>query len=299
MSAFIPRRLRSRAVSSFLRARCPSWPTLAAEAAGRGTVQEMGRLQRTTTRWMLFFTGPLAAGLLLYPEEAIAFLFGREYSGAASSLRILVLASLIPVLTGPTGLLLDALGKTQWTLANVALRLAMNFGLNLVLIPRFGILGAAWGTFAALAIAIALQWNQLAKLVPLRGNYRGWGRPLLALAASTALSFGIHEALKPVMAGEGARILSALICGAVLVLSFVIAVRRIPGCLESADLEVIRLAWNRARTRTGLSPGLQVGDDFFQTFGDFARVIAIGLGPGLPFLLGEMRSRQRIQRDPK
>jgi O-antigen/teichoic acid export membrane protein len=231
----------------------PVVATLAAEAAGRGTVHEMGRLQRTTTRWMLFFTGPLAAGLLLYPEEAILFLFGGEFAGGASSLRILVLASLVPILTGPIGLLLDALGKTRWTLANVFFRLVINFSLNLLLIPRFGISGAACGTLAALAIAAIFQWIQLAKLVPLAGNYRGWGVPLAALAGSAALSFGSHWALSSILPGETGRILSALISGAILVLCFGFAVRRIPGCLEDADREVIRLVWNRARFTGGLS----------------------------------------------
>lgn len=237
----------------FLASTMPVVATLAAEAAGRGTAHEIARLQRTTTRWMLFSTGPIAAGLLLYPAEAITLLFGHEYSGAASSLRILVLACLLPAWGGPTGLFLDALGKTRWTLAIVFLRVLTNILLNLVLIPAFGIAGAACGTLGAVALALALQWRFLIKHVPLQGNYRGWGRPLLVLAGSSALSFGVHRAMAGALAGEHARVISALLAGLVLVGSYSFAVRRIPGCLEPADWEVIRFVWNRARSTAGAS----------------------------------------------
>jgi O-antigen/teichoic acid export membrane protein len=237
----------------FLASTLPVMATLAAEAAGRGTAQELSRLHRTTTRWMLFSTGPIAAGLLLYPVEAITLLFGPEYSGAGSSLRILVVACLVPALTGPTGLFLDALGKTRWTLAFIVVRVLANILLNLILIPRFGIEGAAWGTLGAILLGTALQWNQLIKHVSLEGNYRGWGRPVLVLAGCSLVSFIAHRAMIGRIPGEHAGVISALLAGMILVASFFLAVRRIPGCAEPEDWEVLRIAWNRARLTTGAS----------------------------------------------
>ena len=236
----------------FLASTMPVVATLAAEAAGRGTPHEIARLQRTTTRWMLFSTGPIAAGLLLYPTEAITLLFGHEYSGAASSLRILVAACLVPTLAGPTGLFLDALGKTRRTLVIVFIRVLANILLNLLLIPRFGIAGAALGTLGAVVVAVALQWNLLRKHVPLEGNYRGWGRPLAVLAGSSLLSFLAYRTFLGMMPGDP-RVLCALLAGAVLVASYFVAVRRIPGCLEPADWEVLQMVWNRARPTTWAS----------------------------------------------
>ncbi|HET9886515.1 MAG TPA: flippase [bacterium] len=237
----------------FMASTMPVLATLAAEAAGRGTAHEIARLQRTTTRWMLFSTGPIAAGLLLFPVEAITLLFGREYNGAATSLRILVLACLIPTLGGPTGLFLDALGRTRWTLAIVFLRVLTNVVLNWILIPRFGIVGAACGTLGSVLLAVVLQWMRLIREVPLQGNYRGWGRPLFVLAGASALSYFAHRAIRIALPGEHAQVLAALLAGLVLVGSYFFAVKRIPGCLEPADWEVVRVAWNRLRATAGSS----------------------------------------------
>ncbi len=229
----------------------PVAATLAAEHAGRDDREALSRLQRTTARWMLLFAGPFAAGFLLYPAEAIAIVFGREFVDAAASLRILVPAAMIPILLGPTGLLLDALGKTSWTLSNVIARTLVNVGLNALLIPRFGIEGAAWGTLGAIAVVNGLFWTQLGALVPLRGNYRGWGRPLLVLIASSVASALVHAALRRLMPGESGALAAALLAGVALVALFAIGVRRIPGCLEPGDLELLRFARGRWRLLRG------------------------------------------------
>lgn len=216
--------------------------TLAAEAVGRGSADDIAKLHRTVTRWMLFFTAPLAAGLLLFPEEAVTLLFGRDYASAAPALQVLVIAYLTGVLVGPVGLLLNTMGKTHWTLANMAIRTGVNVVLNLLLIPRFGILGAAWGTVISLLVASGLLLSWLGKMAPIGRSYAGWGRPVLVLCAASGLGWGASRlVLATGVGGAAASWIAGLTGGAVLLAAFAVGVKTVPGCLEEEDLALLRL----------------------------------------------------------
>ena len=210
----------------------PVFSTLAAEAVGRGDHAEIGRLLRLACRWMLIFALPLLVAATLYADGALGMLFGREYASAAPTLRWLVLAYTLPVLAGPVGLLLDALGKTHWSLGNMIVRTALNVALNAVLIPRWGISGAAIATCAALAITIVLLRLQLGGLMDLGRTYADWTRPLAVLAVAAAVSFGVASSVPDI-------VLSSLVGGVVLLAVFAAGMRFVPGCLREGDLEVV------------------------------------------------------------
>jgi O-antigen/teichoic acid export membrane protein len=218
----------------------PVIATLAAEAVGRDRPEEIALLRRTTARWMLFFTVPIAAGFFLYAREAITVLFGREYAASATTARILIPAYLFSIVVGPLGLFLDALGKTHWTLANIAGRVLLNVGLNAVLIPRLGVVGAAIATSVAIVLAVTVHRINLGSLVGFRGTYAGWGRPLAVLAAACATSVGAARLMVATGAGgANVDVVAALVGGAVLVAAFWIGVKRVPGCLGEGDLALL------------------------------------------------------------
>jgi len=92
--------------------------------------------------------------LLLVAAEPILALFGSEFREAAPALRILVLAQLLNVLTGPTGIVLSMTGHGQSLAGLLFMGLALNAILNLMWIPAYGLIGAAAAAFVAQA-----AWN--------------------------------------------------------------------------------------------------------------------------------------------
>jgi O-antigen/teichoic acid export membrane protein len=215
----------------------PAAGTLAAEAVGRGAPQDITRLLRLTARWALLFATPFALGLLLYPREVLSILFGGEYVEGAATLRVLVLGCLVVVLSGPMGLFLNTLGKTQWTMMNMVARTALNVALNVLLIPRYGIVGAAISTMLSLIFAVSVFAWQLSRLVPTKGVFEGWGRPLLVLAVSGGAGVATSHLIRTSgIAGENA---AALAGGLVLLILFAFGVKRVPGCLREGDLELV------------------------------------------------------------
>jgi len=81
-------------------------------------------------------------------------LFGPDFAAATPILRILVSAQMIGILCGPVSVILVTLGHERLVLCVSLGVLALNLCLNLILIPLYGPLGAAWATFVAV---IALQ----------------------------------------------------------------------------------------------------------------------------------------------
>lgn len=97
----------------------------------------------------MFLAGCLLYALgSLYSTEIIAFTFGAEYLDSARLLPWLLLALLFAL---PNGILTQGIVarnmEQSYALA-AGLAALLNIGLNVVLIPRFGGMGAAWATAA-------------------------------------------------------------------------------------------------------------------------------------------------------
>ena len=111
---------------------------------------------------------------------------GPEFVPAAEVLRLLSWGIVLQGLAHVVARLLLALDAERDFMIAVSLSLVLNFGLNLLLIPRMGISGAAWATLIAYAVNVALYlvaaWR--------RGHPLAWqdglGGPLIAVALAAA-----------------------------------------------------------------------------------------------------------------
>ena len=94
----------------------------------------------------------LAGGLALAVLGAARGEIGQLRWTSSGVLAILSLAMLLASATGPVDWVLLMGGKSGWNLLNTALALAVNIALNLVLIPRIGITGAAIAWAASIIV---------------------------------------------------------------------------------------------------------------------------------------------------
>lgn len=97
------------------------------------------------TKWVCFMTLPFSMILFLYSREVVN-VFGSAYHPAIVPLQILVIAYFINNLMGPNGATLTAYGKTKFLMYATCFAAALNIVLNIIFIPRFGIVGAAAAT---------------------------------------------------------------------------------------------------------------------------------------------------------
>jgi O-antigen/teichoic acid export membrane protein len=129
-------------------------PTLARLFA-EGKRAQLEAATARSTRLITLATLPLAFAMVLLGEIFLR-LFGPEFVAGYTAMVILSAGQLINAATGTVGTLLNMTGFERDTALAVGFSAALNVLLNALLIPRFGIDGAA----AATALS-TLTWNAL------------------------------------------------------------------------------------------------------------------------------------------
>lgn len=119
---------------------------------------------RTATMWTMTFAWPLyivtgAAVGLVIP------VFGADYSAGAQVTVILSAAMLVATACGGVDAVLLMSGRSWLSLGNAVITLVVNLSLDLLLIPKYGILGAAIGHATSLALRNVLALIQINKLM--------------------------------------------------------------------------------------------------------------------------------------
>ncbi len=126
------------------------------------------RLLRAGTPLMIALTWPIFIVAAAEAEDLLA-IFGPGFESGAGALRILCLAMIVVALLGPVQSVLLMSGNTRLQLANKVAALGAQVGLNLILIPRWGIQGAAVAWAASVLIdngLAALQLHRLEGVTP-------------------------------------------------------------------------------------------------------------------------------------
>jgi len=136
----------------FARAFIPIFIPLFTELISQDRWVEIRDLYKIITRWTIAATMPLFFVVMLSPEHFLNMLFGSRYLEAAQSLQILTLGYFLPLLLGPTSSYLTTMGKTKTVMINTIIIYILNVSLNLLLIPRFGLIGAAAATATSFVI---------------------------------------------------------------------------------------------------------------------------------------------------
>lgn len=128
-------------------------------------IDEIRTLYASVTKWVFSLTIPLIFMFLLYPDKTIALVFGSRYSQAAIVLQLLSLGAFVHTFLGPNRSSLIVVGKSKLLMIIDIFSGLLNVSLNLYLIPRLGITGAAIASFASITIANILVSIEV---------YRGW-----------------------------------------------------------------------------------------------------------------------------
>ena len=113
-----------------------------AEDLGTGNVEQATSVYRSASTWLMLTTWPLYLGTLLYAPEML-LIFGEQFVEGASALRILAATMLVASACGPIEAVLVMSGATTKNLINNITALTLNIVLGFLLIPPFGLEGAA------------------------------------------------------------------------------------------------------------------------------------------------------------
>lgn len=127
-----------------------------------GSVDRAKVVYQTATHWLVMAAWPVYVTLAVFAPFLLQ-IFKPAYVTGQHALVILSVAMMFSTLSGPVQVVLLMSGRSMWTLFNSMVGLGINLGLNLWLIPKYGMEGAA------LAWSASIFFNNLAGIIEVKG----------------------------------------------------------------------------------------------------------------------------------
>lgn len=124
---------------------------LAARAYARGDKEDLSDLYWQTSAWIMVLTFPIFILSCAFAGPLVTMLFGERYADSATILTVLSAGYFFHSSLGFNGLTLRVFRRLRYSITMDVSAAVLNIILALVLVPRFGALGAAIGTSATMA----------------------------------------------------------------------------------------------------------------------------------------------------
>jgi O-antigen/teichoic acid export membrane protein len=190
---------------------------------------------QVATAWLMMLVWPYYIALAVFAPAFLGIL-GKNSSQTQAVVVILALTMLVATGIGPVDIVLLMGGRSAYNLANTMAALTANVVLNVVLIPRIGIPGAA------IAWSVSILINNLAPLAQvwwlLRIHPFGRGGPIVA--ASAAILFGVVGLLA--RAAFGPTLPVVLVAGTLGAIAYLACLWRFRTPLELRSFSLRRTA---------------------------------------------------------
>ncbi|MBB5110595.1 oligosaccharide flippase family protein [Micromonospora echinospora] len=216
-----------------------------AAAFARNDRAEAGQLYQVATGWLVILSWPAYLIFAAFATPMLA-LFGGDYADGRRVVVLLALTMLLATGCGMVDMVLNMAGRTAWTFYNAMTGTVLNVVGNLLLIPRFGILGAALAWIVSILVTNLVPLTQLWWSMRLHPFGAGTRTAMALAVVALGLPLGaasLLDATTPVLALVTAVGLAAYVAG-------VWRWRR------TLNLDALR-ALRRGRNRAGSDPAAQ------------------------------------------
>lgn len=203
------------------------FPRILRETSDSGDPAAARRSYRSAVDWQAWWAAPLAAGLFFYAEPVCGW-FGPEYrdgvpalgllDSTAEVLRVLLIAVFLDCVGGPVGAVMMGMRGMDRLMPWIGGAIAgTSVALNMLLIPRHGLIGAAWASVGASLVEFTLKIVLVARIfgnpLPLLGRILPHSAIALGMVAALAL-LGLDErAILGGLLGAALYGLTSLACG--------------------------------------------------------------------------------------
>jgi O-antigen/teichoic acid export membrane protein len=116
---------------------------MVADLHARREGRRLAELYRMCAKWRVYASVPFLMIMLFAPAELIHSVYGKAYVEGALPLVILSVGQLSGVVAGNSQTMLTLTGRQRIVVAITLVTLLLDVGLNFVLVPRYGLVGAA------------------------------------------------------------------------------------------------------------------------------------------------------------
>jgi O-antigen/teichoic acid export membrane protein len=187
----------------------------------RGKSKAIEETISTSIGAALYIAIPTIFGGVIVGKELLRYLFAEPYAAAWVVLVVLTFEKALQMLRNVFGPVLHGIDRPDLTARATAITLVVNFALNLLLIPRFGIVGAAVATTMSVLLSTAIHGIYLASVVTVDPPIRlvGW------FTASGAAMAACLLALRSIVAIDSlVSVIAAVVLGAVVYVALTAAI---------------------------------------------------------------------------
>lgn len=150
-----------------------------------------------TATWIAVLTFPIFALTFALAEPVTVGLFEERYRDSAVYLSLLAVGYYFNASLGFNGLTLRVFGLVRYIVVISLVTAGFNLAINLMLIPRYGAVGAAIGTCLTLVLHNVLKQAGLRRGTGIGAFERRTLRVYLVIAGGAAALFAVQRALDP------------------------------------------------------------------------------------------------------
>lgn len=165
------------------------------EMFGKGNKEEIVKVTSTSIRWALLLSLPVLAMMIAYPSELLKMFYGALYEKGGLVLAIFSFGLFVRAMSIPVGMVIVAVKKPEVELKVATFAAIVNVVLNFILIPMFGMEGAAIASAISLITISVLLFYFGKKLFGFR-----LPKQTVKLFITGAIAIGVMLLLRPVVA---------------------------------------------------------------------------------------------------
>jgi O-antigen/teichoic acid export membrane protein/Mrp family chromosome partitioning ATPase len=187
-----------------------------ADLDARGHTESLRHTYQLAESWIVRLSLPGFVLLMVFPADLLA-LFGRGFAIGAAVTMILAVGKFVDAATGPCGLMLNMSGRPGLNVLDNLVGLVLNVVLNLLLIPRFGIVGSAVAWAVSLCLVNGARVVQVWMAMRMLPFERSAAKGLLAGAAALVAALAVRATLqRPAQLLVGAAVVAVVYLAALL-----------------------------------------------------------------------------------
>lgn len=150
-------------------------------------LQGMRHIYKTVVKWTVALSLPAFVTFILEPSTVISATFGAEYSEGGTALAVLSIGFFIHGFAGPSLAALTSMGYNRLVMYDTITIGLLNVILNFILVPEFGLVGAAIATTMSYLMSNILGVVQLYKIADIQPfSIESVVLPAFAIAAFVA-----------------------------------------------------------------------------------------------------------------
>ncbi|MGI6511029.1 MAG: flippase [Catenisphaera adipataccumulans] len=156
---------------------------------GQGDMKRFRAIAQDALHFVWLVAVPLAVYTVLFASQGIYFISSAEFTGSILPMQIVMPTLIFIGLTNIIGMqILVPTGNEMYVLYSEIAGAAVDFVINLLLIPHLASAGAAIGTLAAEAVVLGVQYHYTKPMIRKLLKRIPYGKLLAANAAAAVLS---------------------------------------------------------------------------------------------------------------